>query len=258
MNEPYAVPYITYSDVIYNEDDYKVAILPWGSIEPHGLHLSYITDGILASSISIGSVEKTNELKCKFFILPCFNMGSQNIGQTDKKLCIHFNGKTQYLVLMDIVDSLYYQGIRKLVIINGHNGNTFKGFVRDIENRYNKFKVFVCNYLEIVQSDKEKEPLNSIPFPEIDDHAGFTETSLMKYYFPESVKSIYNAGIYENKEHTEIKGMWTPRNWDDVSYYTGVGDPSKSSKEFGEKISNYITDVICKSLIKIYELDEHF
>ena len=255
-NLSYASPYMTYGDVLSRMDDYNIAILPWGSIEPHGLHLSYITDGLLASMISILSVEKTGELKQKFFILPCFNLGSQNIGQTNKKMCIHFNGETQYCVLMDIVSSLYSQGLKKLVIINGHNGNTFKTVVRDIENNYNDFKIFVCNYLDIVHSDKKEEPLNSIPFPEIDDHAGFTETSLMMHFMPEVVKLEYNKVPYEEKKHEEIKGMWSPRDWDEVSHYTCVGDPSTASAEFGKKISDYVTDVIGKSLIQIYKMGD--
>lgn len=252
----YTGPYLTYSDILYNhkeEGDYSVCILPWGSFEPHGLHLPYLTDGLLASLVSVIAVEKTEELKYKFMILPCINMGSQNPGQTNKKYCIHYSSTTQFSILVDIVDSLYGQGIKTLVIINGHNGNDFKIIVRDIENMYPDFKIFVCDYLDIIE--KNKEHFKTImSFPEVDDHAGFTETSLMMAYLPYFVRTEYLDKQKEDKESKERpKYMWTPRDWDDVSTFTNIGDPSTSSEEDGEFLMEFVTHAISKSLIEIYE-----
>lgn len=255
----YVGPYLTYSDILYKhteKDDYSVCVLPWGSFEPHGLHLPYLTDSLLASLVAVTSVEKTAELKYKFLILPCINMGSQNPGQTNKKYCIHYSSTSQFNVLVDIVDSLYNQGIRKLVIINGHNGNNFKIIVRDIENMYNDFKIFVCNYLDIIEENKDKFK-SVIDFPEIDEHAGFTETSLMMAYMPMFVKKEYLDKQKEDLERKERpKYMWTPKNWDEVSTFTNLGDPSTSSAEDGEILMEYVTHVISKSLIDIYKMGD--
>jgi len=258
MNEhqAYSMEYLTYSDVLFkHSDDFQIGVLPWGSLEPHGLHLPYATDGFLADIVSRISIEKTYELKYKFFLLPPIFMGSQNIGQTDKKLCIHFNNNTQFNVLKDIVHSLDSQGVKRLVIINGHNGNNFKSIIRDIENIYKDFRIYVCNYLDIVEHDKAKEPLSLIKFPEVDDHAGFTETCLVMTFLkdfvnPEDLK--LQAGPYE-KETDRINEMWTPRNWDSVSQFTCVGNPSEATPEYGAIIVKHVTDVISDSLIEIYK-----
>lgn len=255
----FAGPYLSYSDILYKHtenDDYSVCVLPWGSFEPHGLHLPYMTDSLLASLVAVISVDKTEELKYKFMILPCINMGSQNIGQTNKKFCIHYNTLTQFNILVDTVECLYEQGIRKLVIINGHNGNNFKTMVRDVQNMYNDFKIFVCNYLDIIEQHK-KGFSSIINFPEVDDHAGFTETSLMMAYLPQFVKEEYlNSQPDEKETKQKIEGMWTPRDWDEISKFTNVGDPSTSSAEAGEYLMEFATHLIGKSLVEIYKMGD--
>ena len=82
-----------------NNDKWTVAVLPWGAIEPHGRHLPYLTDSILATHVAEQSVikaqEKGNEyIKNKFMILPTISMGVQNLGQTNKKYCINFSPRT--------------------------------------------------------------------------------------------------------------------------------------------------------------------
>ena len=47
--------------------------------------------------------------------------------------------------------------------------------------------------------------------------------------------------------------MWTPRNWDSVSQFTCVGNPSEATPEYGAVIVKHVTDVISDSLIEIYK-----
>ena len=55
-------------------------------------------------------------------VLPYVTAGSQNPGQRGLDFCIHYRYETQKAILSDIVASLYAQGYRKMVIINGHGG----------------------------------------------------------------------------------------------------------------------------------------
>ena len=59
-------------------------------------------------------------------VMPYVIAGSQNPGQRELDFCIHYRYETQKAILSDLVASLYAQGYRKMVIINGHGGNTFK------------------------------------------------------------------------------------------------------------------------------------
>ncbi len=112
---------------------YDVAILPWGATEPHNLHLPYMTDCILSQAIAVDAAQRAlDRYGVRCMVLPPVMMGSQNPGQRDLPFCIHYHYETQFAILKDIVASLAHQGMKKLLIINGHGGNSFKQMIRDI------------------------------------------------------------------------------------------------------------------------------
>ena len=126
---------------------YDMAILPWGAVEPHNYHLPYLTDSILTYEIAKDSANRAYEKsKVKAMVMPPLYMGAQNPGQWELPFCIHFNLETQKAVLSDIVASLHVQGLRKLVIINGHGGNTFKPMIRDFAMQYPDFTIIQCDW----------------------------------------------------------------------------------------------------------------
>lgn len=239
---------LTYPEVqkLNRFKDRLIPVLPWGSIEPHGEQLPYMTDSILAEKVAVGSMHKT-EAPC--VLLPTIHMGSQNPGQTDKLFCVHFSTESQKFVLEDIVESLERQGLNKLVIINGHNGNNFKAIVRDLEFNHPDFTIYVCNYLDIVERMK---PIDKIPFPEIDDHAGFTETCLMLNYACMAMDFHATAEGVKDEVRDSLQTMWTPRNWDQYSINTRIGDASQATAFYGAQIAKFVTDEIAKDLDKIY------
>lgn len=256
MKEKTSLLELNFTDIKENKDSWVIPILPWGAIEPHGEHLSYLTDSFIANQITLETINdlQKNELtKNKFISLPCISMGQQNLGQVDKKFCINFSFSTQYAVLEDIVKSLLMQGIKKLVIVNGHNGNDFKPIVRDLAVNYPDFKIYVCNYLSLIDKYTKSDNDLGIVFPETDDHAAFTETSLM-LYLQETLVDENNidlsAETNENWKKLNIS-MWTPRNFDDFSINNRIGDVKGASKEIGEKLFNLITIIIESDLISI-------
>ena len=109
---------------------YEVAILPWGATEPHNLHLPYTTDCILSQAIAVDAAQRAlDRYGVRCMVLPPVMMGSQNPGQRDLPFCIHYHYETQFAILKDIVASLSHQGMKKLLIINGHGGNSFKQMI---------------------------------------------------------------------------------------------------------------------------------
>ena len=69
-------------------------------------------------------------------VMPPVTMGSQNPGQRELPFCVHAHYDTQRAILTDIVASLYHQGFRRLLIVNGHGGNNFKNMIRDLTLDY--------------------------------------------------------------------------------------------------------------------------
>lgn len=237
------------------ETKYDVVILPWGAIEPHNYHLPYTTDCYLSQHVALDSAVAAYEKSgAVCAVLPPVFLGSQNPGQWDLPLCIHTNSETQKAILSDIVDSLHIQDFRKLVIINGHGGNTFKPFVRDLAKKYPDFIIVALNWFDIVPTEGffEEKP---------DEHGGEQETSVLMHYRPDLVKldQAGDGGILPVEIETLNRKIgWAPRNWQKVSKDTGIGNPRKSTAEKGKRYVAEVVDKISGLLadLKNYDADK--
>lgn len=131
---------------------YDIVVLPWGATEPHNLHLPYMTDCILSHDVAVdAALIAKQEYGVNCMVMPPIGMGSQNPGQRELPFCIHTRYETQKAILTDIVSSLYAQGIRKLVIINGHGGNTFKSMIRDLSVDYPDFLIASSEWYTVLK-----------------------------------------------------------------------------------------------------------
>jgi creatinine amidohydrolase len=222
--------------------DYSFAVLPWGATEPHNYHLPYLTDCHIAHDIAVESVEKArSKYNVQGVVYAPIPLGSQNPGQKELPFCIHTRSETQRMILTDIVDSLNYQGIHLLILINGHGGNNFKPIVRDLAFDYPQMTIVCVDWFAV-------EPQKNY-FENFDDHAGEMETSVMMYYHPEWVKletAGDGAGTPFNIEGLNNKVGWMPRNWAKTTKDTGVGDPRKATAEKGKVFAGVVTDKIAK------------
>lgn len=230
---------------------YEIAILPWGATEPHNLHLPYLTDSILSHDIAVDVAAKVFEIYQKrCMVLPPVNMGSQNPGQRDLAFCIHYRYETQVSILNDIVESLYRQGIRKLLIINGHGGNCFKNMIRDLANLYPDFIISSSEWFKVCPAKEY--------FSNPGDHADEIETSVMMYYHPELV-NLAEAGNGDFKtfriKELQSGQVWIPRDRSIVSTDSGIGNPILATSEKGKRfatdiVNQYVNFLHAFSLVK--------
>lgn len=215
---------------------WDLAILPWGATEPHNFHLPYCTDVLLSQAIAFEAAEKAAREGVHAMVLPGVPFGSQNPGQSKLPFCIHTTQATQAAILGDIVASLKRQGIDKLLIINGHGGNNFKGFIRDLMAEDPSFLVFSSEWYTFIP---RKDYFDEV----IDDHAGEQETSVMLHYYPDLVRmDLAGDGASRpfNIEGLNDKTAWHPRHWDKATFDTGVGNPRKSSAEKGKAYADAV------------------
>ena len=218
---------------------YEVAVLPWGATEPHNFHLPYGTDSLETARIAEDAAEKAWEKGAKIMVLPAIPLGVQNPGQIGLPFCLHTKPSTQILIFKDIIEALYNQGIRKLVLLNGHGGNDFKPMIREIQPQFPDMVISLVEWFKILDLSEY--------FEEGGDHAGEMETSVILHYYPQLVLPLEEAGD-GNTKNSKIKGVvsktaWIPRQWDKVSKDTGVGNPKKATAEKGRK---YLEDVTTK------------
>ena len=216
--------------------NYDLVLLPWGATEPHNLHLPYLTDCILSHDIALDAAllaQKQYGVRC--MVMPYVTAGAQNPGQRELNFCIHYRSETQKAILTDIVASLYAQGHRKLVIINGHGGNTFKGMIRDLSVDYPDFLIASSEWFAVIPPRDY--------FDQPGDHADEVETSVMMHYHPELV-NLEEAGNGDYKRFASPmlneKVAWIPRNWQRVSQDTGIGNPKLATAEKGKQYAEAV------------------
>jgi creatinine amidohydrolase len=247
---PYILAETTWKAV--KDTDYEVAVLPWGATEAHNYHLPYATDTIQCDYVAAESARRAWEQEAKVIVLPTVPFGV-NTGQIDIKLDINMNPSTQAAVLRDVVDALSIQGIPKLLVLNGHGGNSFNQMIREIQIDYRD--VFLCT----TNWYQNKVVTRSNYFEKEADHAGEMETSVMMHVAPELVRPLSEAG--DGKEHEfRIAGLregwiWAQREWIEVTDDTGVGDPSLASPEKGERYLRAVTRKIGQFLVDLAAAD---
>lgn len=218
--------------------DYSMALLPWGATEPHNLHLPYLTDAILSHDIAVDAAQKAlDRYGIRSMVMPPVALGSQNPGQRELKFCVHSRYETQKAVLTDIATSLYHQGIRCLLIVNGHGGNGFKNMIRDLAVEMPDMLIASSEWFKVCPAKEY--------FDNPGDHADELETSVMMHYHPELV-NLSDAGdghFRTFRPATLQRGVaWIPRNWAKVSDDTGIGSPAAATAEKGARFADAVTD----------------
>lgn len=218
--------------------DYDIAVLPWGATEPHNLHLPYLTDAILSHDVAVDAAVKAKErYGVMAMVMPPVALGSQNPGQRELKFCVHTRHETQRAVLTDIVASLRHQGIKRVLIVNGHGGNNFKQMIRDLAVDMPDVLIAASEWFKV-------RPAKDY-FDSPGDHADELETSVMMHYHPELV-NLAEAGEGRSggfAAETLRRGVaWVPRRWDRVSHDTGIGNPSAATAEKGARYADAVSD----------------
>lgn len=233
----------------------EVAVLPWGATEPHNYHLPYGADIIETENIAAESARIAADQGAKIVVLPAVPFGV-NTGQLDIPLTINMNPSTQMALLHDVASSLERQGVRKLVVLNGHGGNDFRQMIRELNLQHTIFLCAVNWYRSVNLKEYFDQP---------GDHADEMETSLLLYLVPDLVLPLSEAG--EGKEHKmKISGFregwaWAPRDWTKVTSDTGTGNPKAATAEKGKryfadvtkKIGTFLSDLAAANLEEMYE-----
>lgn len=221
-----------------SQHQYSMAILPWGATEPHNLHLPYLTDAILSHDVAVDAARiALDRYGIRAMVLPAMPLGAQNPGQRDLKFCVHYRYETQKAVLTDIVSSLFHQGIERLLIVNGHGGNSFKSMIRDLAVDYPDMLIASSEWFKVCAAKEF--------FDEPGDHADELETSVMMHYHPELV-NLSEAGAGKSaswaSEPLQQGVAWIPRKWTSVSRDTGIGSPALASAAKGEKFARAVAE----------------
>ncbi len=157
----------------------ETAVFGIGAIEQHGRHLPIGTDWIAVSEISRRVALELNAL-----LIPAlpFSM-SECHGPLEGTVWL--KPATLAAVIRDVARSLREQGIRKLLILNGHGGNfVLEPVIQELNREYPFFTVVMP--AEVWAVAEGGEAIYETATSEV--HAGEAETSIQLYLHPDHVK----------------------------------------------------------------------
>lgn len=247
MTRPYILSESTLRTV--SATKYEVAILPWGATEAHNYHLPYGTDNVQCERLAAEAARIAWERGAKVIVLPTVPFGV-NTGQLDIPLTINMNPSTQMAVLRDVVAALAGQGMRKLVVLNGHGGNDFRQMIRELSPTSPMF-------ITAIEWWKVVDPAGY--FEKSGDHAGEFETSVMMHVAPELVRPLSDAGSGAARR-PRLRAMregwaWSPRAWTKVTADTGIGDPTHATAEKGARWTTEVVERVASFLVELASVD---
>ena len=218
---------------------WEVAVLPCGATEEHNLHLPYSTDTLEVQMVAERACEAAYKKGAAVLCLPTIPYGvNTNHLKVPGALACSVNPQTLYAMLFDIVDSMERQGLRKMLLLNGHGGNELKPVLRTL---HHQSKVFLCTCdFWRLAAGREKQI-----FTDIGDHAGEMETSLGLALFPQLVKlEQADPGVVHQTRFAAINEGWVSitRPWHLATDNAGMGNPFPATAEKGRAFFDLITE----------------
>ncbi|MFT4890156.1 MAG: creatinine amidohydrolase [Halobacteriales archaeon] len=212
----------TWTDVAEVETD--LALLPVGSTEQHGPHAPLGTDATTAEAVAeAGAGAYDGEV----VVAPAVEIG---VSEEHR----HFPGSlwvsedTFRAYVRETVESLAFHGFDRVVLVNGHGGNT--PALREVAARLTR------------DSDAYAVPFTWFEAVDVDvpmGHAGGRETALLREVAPEMVREdrIEAAAA----DASDRWGDWT--SGVNLAHDTGeftengvVGDPREGTADLGERM----------------------
>jgi creatinine amidohydrolase len=238
-------------------EKWEVAVLPFGATEPHNLHMPYGTDNYQVEQIGERACARAYQHGGRVLLLPTIPYGvNTNYFKIPGALACSVTPTTLLHLLSDLVDSLERQGLRKLVLLNGHGGNELKPLLRQLHHRTGVF-LCLCDWYRMAAD------LYAGIFEKPGEHADEVETSLGLAFFPELVRpELADAGAARPCRLEAVNRGWVSltRPWHLATTNTGLGDPSAATADKGRLLMDALADRLGQFLVELVSavMDETF
>ncbi len=231
--------------------DTDLAVLPVGSTEQHGPHAPLSTDALSAEAVATAGADAYDG---EVVVAPALPYG---VSEEHR----HFSG-TLWLspdtfrdAVREVVESLAHHGWDRVVIVNGHGGNT--DALREVAASVTREGVAYAaafTWFDAV----DPEDIGDIPDPDGMGHAGSVETSVVMHHAPDRLREERFEAAADGAG--DGWGEWvsgTNLAHDSVEFTENgvVGDPSTATGERGEKLTAAAGDALARLLVAVAQRD---
>lgn len=207
----------------------RTLIVPYGTIEAHGIHLPLSTDTIAMVRVC----ERVAKM-LPVFVAPPIHYGvCTSSGQHPGTLSI--TPETLRRLTIDIVRDAASKGLKNFILISGHGGGIHTFAMKEageiLKAELKGVEIAALTIYEIIGAEATE-----IADSENDSHAGELETSLMLHLTPELVKGR------SKKEKPRFKRPFIASN--KLKYWPGAvnGDPKLATALKGERFFNVMVE----------------
>lgn len=224
-----------------------------GSVEPHGPALPYGSDCYQVDRVVRDAVLQANKSGARALMYPILPIGN-NVNFKAFPFACRIGVETLMRMLLDIFAALEEDGIRKIVLVNGHGGNTdaLRAVMRaHVDATPAQRRAFVC---------LPNTPLPPGVIKHPSDHGGEAETSRVMHVRGDLVREdkICNAPFGELEiEELKEPGMIFVRPWHAYVPLSAGGDARESSAEKGRQLVEARCDRIAALLIALGQAEWH-
>jgi len=220
-----------------------IAVFPIGSVEQHGQHCPVGTDGIISLAIARGVAEKLGAL-----CLPplWYGMSSHHMAFPGT---LTIRPEVLGAVVEDVLESLIHHGIKNILILNGHGGNTASISSACAKVRYRHPGVFLAQssvWLALNDVYEGFPPeVRQESWPTMVAHGGLFETSAVMAVDEGMVKMdrARSAPVDKHVLATDPVMSVTVR-MQELSDWGSDGDPRGSTPELGKMFLEKSIEII--------------
>lgn len=222
-------------------------ILPISSLEQHGRHLAMGADDFILRCALKELYSKT-EITSNMLCLPVLHYGNSHEHLAFRGV-VSLSCDTIVAVVRDVLKCMRLHGVKKLVVLNSHGGNTalLEAYAQEWEVEFGIAVYTISLWSPSFFRDAEvgvETPLSQ------EIHAGEMETSVLEYGMPEMVRRDKIDSKWDNP--VELLDYYAGWSSADLSPDNGLmGMASRATEEKGRAIVEYMGNKICSYLVDI-------
>ena len=222
---------------------YDKAILAVGACEAHGRHLAEGTDTLVSYMLSCKVAERTGGL----LVLPPVCVGySAHYDSFPFSLTLGYD--TTCLVLYDIIESVIRNGVNKIFIMNGHDGNIAPIEIasRRIKEKHPGARIAALPAWWITAG--ELLPADTFEVMGGLGHGGEGETSIAYHLFPQWCQPGNATSVVPDRLPAHIEIKW---DFSELTETAQTGDATKGTAEKGAKMAEALVSCVAKAIAEL-------
>jgi creatinine amidohydrolase len=219
----------------YETHKFTKAMFNAGSLENHGNHLPFGTDCLVSYMLAKEVADQFDDI---LLLPPLFYGMSEHY--KDFPFTVSLRYETMTALLKDILLSLWREGIHRVFIFNGHDGNSapIEIATRTVKVDHPEMKIAVQDAWWVTAG--QLLPPDTFEVWNGLGHAGEGETSICLELFPHLVSMEYAKGVVPNlPPNADLK--WKFNELTDVG---ASGDPTKGTRAKGAAMRKVLVDAV--------------